>query len=413
MSEQPRVVAEDELGLHISIPKDCPHLFNVLPSSEHANNSYTIEEILAAFSLPRKIQLVKDDGMFITVDGQKKHEYPFGVLKLLKTHKVSYLVCNSLTPTGVTRQPVILPMYITIEVVVGEGLVTGTKKQWEEYQRLRTQAVESHMNLEEVKGNEGISIYDAADVHVKRKANVKEETIYEEIEPKILRISSLRGTSGGITGGIDYSDSTATYEDIIEVKDIFRAEVKEGMPTPSIPPEDKTLPAPGTYMRVVSELGQYEKPSRTAFRSSTGERHLASSGEDARKSSAIPHTKSMSLPPDKSYVFLRPRPAVPAETTTTKPAIPVKPVVGFKGRAMDQKTTELPDKVDGLSVLEVCNCLKTLNMSKYVNNFEENDIDGNLLCGLTADIMQSDLGMTKLHAIKLEKFINGWRPQYK
>jgi hypothetical protein len=72
---------------------------------------------------------------------------------------------------------------------------------------------------------------------------------------------------------------------------------------------------------------------------------------------------------------------------------------------------EIPTRLESLSVEEVAQCLKLLNMKHYVEQFRKEHINGSLLITLTEDLLIS-LGVNnKLHRTKLLKFIEGWRPK--
>ncbi|XP_072027135.1 uncharacterized protein [Amphiura filiformis] len=82
----------------------------------------------------------------------------------------------------------------------------------------------------------------------------------------------------------------------------------------------------------------------------------------------------------------------------------------------DTKLPILPgtDEVDGLSVEEVIFALRSLKIPESVQElFRDEQVDGTLLkdmCEMDDSIMQEQFGMKPFHAMKLKKFINGWRP---
>ena len=56
-------------------------------------------------------------------------------------------------------------------------------------------------------------------------------------------------------------------------------------------------------------------------------------------------------------------------------------------------------------------CLRLMNMERYVDVFCENQICGDLLSSLDEDMMKKDLGISAMHARKLYMFARlGWRP---
>ena len=70
----------------------------------------------------------------------------------------------------------------------------------------------------------------------------------------------------------------------------------------------------------------------------------------------------------------------------------------------------VPLDLSGLSVTDVSNILKNLNMAQYAERFESELIDGDLLKQLSKPDLET-FNMESLHCTKLLKFIQGWRPQ--
>ena len=54
--------------------------------------------------------------------------------------------------------------------------------------------------------------------------------------------------------------------------------------------------------------------------------------------------------------------------------------------------------------------LKCLNLSRYIQTFQKELINGNLLLDLDEKTLRRDLGMTTFDARKLYKYVHGWRP---
>ncbi|XP_063782631.1 uncharacterized protein LOC134932271 [Pseudophryne corroboree] len=72
--------------------------------------------------------------------------------------------------------------------------------------------------------------------------------------------------------------------------------------------------------------------------------------------------------------------------------------------------SDIPSDLHTLTVQQVCECLKCLNMSQYVEAFQTEQVDGELVYGLNPEMMKNYLGMNELHVVKLLKFRDGWRP---
>ena len=93
------------------------------------------------------------------------------------------------------------------------------------------------------------------------------------------------------------------------------------------------------------------------------------------------------------------------------PAPPEKPTK-FPGHEENpyDLVARIPLDLSGLSIGEVSNLLKNLNMGEYAERFENEMIDGSLLKEMK-DSQLTDLEMTSFHRTKLLNFINGWRPK--
>lgn len=76
------------------------------------------------------------------------------------------------------------------------------------------------------------------------------------------------------------------------------------------------------------------------------------------------------------------------------------------------RVSRIPNDLKGLTVEGVAEVLVDLNMEQYVETFESEMIDGDMLKGMDLDTMQS-LGVSLFHSKKLVKFIEGWRPALK
>jgi len=73
---------------------------------------------------------------------------------------------------------------------------------------------------------------------------------------------------------------------------------------------------------------------------------------------------------------------------------------------------EVPTDVSDLSVEEVLQCLRWLNLSHHVDRFRAEQIDGELLVAVDQQVLIEEFGFKRFDAIKLEKFArHGWRPK--
>ncbi|XP_019632631.1 PREDICTED: uncharacterized protein LOC109476182 isoform X1 [Branchiostoma belcheri] len=78
-------------------------------------------------------------------------------------------------------------------------------------------------------------------------------------------------------------------------------------------------------------------------------------------------------------------------------------------REMFSSLSDVPTELSQLSIKQVSHCLQLLNMAEYVPRFERDQVDGNLMCDLDQEML-TEMGVSRVHSMKLKKFINGWRP---
>jgi len=73
---------------------------------------------------------------------------------------------------------------------------------------------------------------------------------------------------------------------------------------------------------------------------------------------------------------------------------------------------DVPADLRELSVAEVLQCLRWLNLDAHVERFRAEHIDGELLTSVDQQLLVDEFGFKRFDAIKLEKFArNGWRPK--
>lgn len=87
-------------------------------------------------------------------------------------------------------------------------------------------------------------------------------------------------------------------------------------------------------------------------------------------------------------------------------AIDSNKVINIKSSVLN----DVESYITSWSVEEVGHCLTNLSLDKYKNNFSDSLVDGKLLLDLDETVLM-DLGMDAFEAIKLRKFVLGWRPK--
>ncbi|CAB4022339.1 GRB2-associated and regulator of MAPK [Paramuricea clavata] len=103
---------------------------------------------------------------------------------------------------------------------------------------------------------------------------------------------------------------------------------------------------------------------------------------------------------------------LPSPPQTTKPLLPIKPPPQTQEdkQAIYEAISRFPQDLSGLSVADVSRLLGHLNLSDYVQTFENELIDGTMLVSLDQESLES-LGVKPFHCKKLTDFIGGWRPR--
>ena len=75
-----------------------------------------------------------------------------------------------------------------------------------------------------------------------------------------------------------------------------------------------------------------------------------------------------------------------------------------------KRISQIPADLSELTVSDVGQVLKCLQMENYAKTFKKEMIDGPMLKDLDLQTLES-LNVTLFHAKKLTKFIYGWRPR--
>ena len=81
--------------------------------------------------------------------------------------------------------------------------------------------------------------------------------------------------------------------------------------------------------------------------------------------------------------------------------------------SVPSSTSDFPDDLSQLSVSEVGECLRKLNLEKYIETFASKQIDGEMFSTLNDESFLSSVGVNNVFdRKKILKFIHGWRPKF-
>ncbi|XP_077990283.1 uncharacterized protein LOC144444657 [Glandiceps talaboti] len=398
---QERVIATDQNGRHISIPRNYEFRFYILSGKTNLDKSYTIDEILKNCSLPQTIQLAHEDRIDVMVNDRKKAG--LGILTLLETHSITYLAGNSMQQNSIMPQPTILPIYIQVEVMVAKGLLNGTKKDWTEFKQARTRLVERDVIFNPDVGNDDISIYGTVDVEETRRKSRKNkgdyyENIYDLIEPEL--IAQLKS------------------------KDPPRRMSESGAEKPSNDHKGKDMKRlsesnfPPDYTKLIVEMNKRPYQGLRPSEKEDTQDDYEYIDDSEKQAEHLSRSNVPPVPPKQNSVigmlgiFQEKPPLAPKpRPKSIAPKVKEQPTDVPKVTQPENVVEKVPENLERLSIQGVCDHLKKLNLGKYQESFKDVQVDGKLLCNLTKEMMKDDFGMTAVEALKLHMSLDGWRPE--
>ena len=80
---------------------------------------------------------------------------------------------------------------------------------------------------------------------------------------------------------------------------------------------------------------------------------------------------------------------------------------------VSSSASEFPDDLSELSISEVGECLRKLNLEKYMENFSSKQIDGEMFSSLNDESSLMSVGVDNIFdRKKIIKFVHGWRPKF-
>ncbi|XP_028412273.1 uncharacterized protein LOC114535088 [Dendronephthya gigantea] len=156
----------------------------------------------------------------------------------------------------------------------------------------------------------------------------------------------------------------------------------------------------------------YVKPLKIPLNQPTKKHHY----HEPEPTSTIPQHKSAPSTPKsrhapKSIQDLA-LPEIPNERqSSTPPPLPSSkpPQTQEDKQAIYEAIARFPKDISGLSVADVSRLLRYLGMGSYVETFESELVDGDMLSSMDQDALES-LNVSSFHVKKMLKFIGGWRP---
>lgn len=186
-----------------------------------------------------------------------------------------------------------------------------------------------------------------------------------------------------------------------EIKDNMRKPMTETSPRPAI----------------LSDMAVSSHPSEHDINIKDNKSKIEPILQNVRMSCVVENVPAPSSCPG----FLPPIPKRPTEiqTAKTRKPLPVppqdetKPGTKYSPETISTTSRLSTSDVGKLTIEELSQYLHSLNLSRYVDQFKAQQVDGCLLQELDETLLQDEFGLTRFESIKLTKFAKtGYMPQF-
>ncbi|XP_006825540.1 uncharacterized protein LOC100370040 [Saccoglossus kowalevskii] len=181
VQSQPRVVAVDRRGRHLSIPvKFRFSKFDVFTNGKPEGDAKYMWDIVEHHLLPVDVQFSSQNDLVFSVqyiDNSVKLDENFGKLTLKTLYDESYLQGNAINNNILDRTVINVPMYCKLSVSVACGFVSGSPDMWQSYQSMLSTTVSNKVDFKHAPGSLDISLFS------ERSLDSVELHHYEEIQP--------------------------------------------------------------------------------------------------------------------------------------------------------------------------------------------------------------------------------------
>ncbi|XP_045181148.2 uncharacterized protein LOC123540306 isoform X2 [Mercenaria mercenaria] len=348
-------------------------------------------------------------------------------LNLTETFDEVYLLGNYINNGEICKDVIQVPLYISqLRVSVVNGLNGGRVQKWKQYKRdVNDQC--SMIKYDQEVGNPGIAEYDPRAVHSGKALSYLEPMTYENIvnlvqtnDPQSFypdmtpeEIDEL-----GLYEDVPLSDSTRQNPELYynqpENNKLFKKDIiKISQSLPTAPfiyssIQVDTPPSDTSKQKAQSRPSIAPKPQ---FKPDSHQTSVSAPSLPVRQKSSYREAKKVACDDSQHYSNVLPISAVSPtikvkrSQTTHEQTRMVNPssMVERKSHAIS-KAISCSKDVAELSVENVCEYLKELNLSQYVDSFKEHMIDGAMLVELEPDLLREEIGMKRIEAIRLMKF---------
>ncbi|XP_060569714.1 uncharacterized protein LOC132728121 isoform X1 [Ruditapes philippinarum] len=441
ISKQRRVVAKFQYGNHhrlISIPVSYEEKLCVVKQGgkrntlQFSNNSWEIDGkpkamyiILKDYTLPLTVQFPKDHS--ITVGNQTVSTNNIPCMELVQTFDEVYLLSNFITDGVMSQEVVHVPLYLSqLRLAIVTGIKGQSKEKWSGYQQELDRAA-SYIEFDQEFGNPNIAEYDPSAIHSDATYSYVEPTAYSNFV-SLVNKSPLKSFDN-----LAYSEGHKQHEDNPNVYEEIDNTARHGKTTHGHSTHGKNEKhiKPPSNQALKKELETVLKsneepdttPQLTSFKPQPQTKNIHPPPPLAPKpqmhhdsshgsSPALPERKAIpGIPPTAQtgnaghslYQNDVPRTRI-SPTMQTTPKQEHKPLPVAEEVKKVVREVHCRDDVAKLTIDEVTEYLRRLNLEKYANTFKNEQIDGPMLSDLDKDMLRDDFGMKGVEALRLLKF---------
>lgn len=412
---QRRIVAREEGGYYVSIPVDYPLDVTIYPK-DGKEHLASLSEVATMRSQCRDefcIIFENDRSVEFSMGADSGTKANLGILTVTDVYDEHYFIGYPLAQGQVSLSYMVtIPAYVTISLVVATGIQREEKDVFVTMMDNMKTAIDSIVTNYKI--NHEIILF---------PKNITSNE-YEYIDPaNIMRSTPVRkptaSTKAPSKGNPYVSLSkTSNKKGAKPPSPAPVAPVAASVPGKPVMPSKPPVLSSATVRGHAAMLGQATKrgQGRTAVQGQESVYRQADvPNQAATLSQANPSYQANPVhkaPPSCQAVFTAAgsevaREATKRRTRPTDQTPPTKPLVGYSTLNRRPSHTDIKD----MSVDEITDWMRRMNMGQYTDVIVTNGIDGALLESLDEDILTREFGFTRFHAIKLLKFANqGYRP---
>lgn len=394
-----RVIVVNDYGAYFSIPITCKTPVIPLKCGAPAGKPIELKDLLDK-NVSKTLVFTDDGSQYVYEDSGSGESIKFGKLKIVDRYEERYLLLHTVATDRIYHEAAIIPLYLPTTLVIAVAMAEGDHRHY--YRNM----LQIHSFIRNIPKEVAFPLHlrDCEDIMI--FDHKPKEGTYDVLLPnKYATINKFHQTLN--------TRETHVYTPLTNKPP---SNEEQQRPLPRIPTESGQKSGEWRSEKVADRVMKRESSTNVNIMDNYG----GSRGPHSNIGQLIGH--------DYNIVSVNPLTAVRELYQVLKTgAIPLKSSVTMvdvsccsdperenrKTTISGIKVTRLADIPEDLSLLDcaaVGQCLTLLHLSKHRSIFEQEQIDGRLLIDLDVDILQKEFAFSKFEALKLDKFIRGWRP---